>query len=481
MHIVRTHHRTLSVASAAERRTVRRAPRHAALTVVLAALILLLLASAAQAYAPGQLIWAKHVGSSTSEAGALAVARGPNGAVAMAGYQVIGPAGRLPMVAKYTAAGRKWVMTYAASGTAEAVTFDRAGNVYVAATVGPASGSDIVVIKYSAAGDLKWTTAPYDFGTHDRAQVITVDKSGNVIVLGSSDSHWGYGPDLEMTLLKYDASGALAWPAAHYDPVGTVPDAYGFRPSDVAVGGSGDIYVSGSTFYLLNGQVWSGTVLKFAGADGYRLARWTYKPLGAPDSQFHDIAVRGSAVVAVGETYDHEGVIFGDGLVARFDLSLQQQYRKEWAVAGMHAWFNQAVIDGNGNVYVTGKQWVSGTGGYDRVVTMKLDPTLATVVWKGTYLPKSRHAEGLYIARDGAGYIFVSGVKRTSDTTGDFLTMKYGPSGTRKWLKTWSGAGPGVDSPCGLVLGVKSDVFVAGEAATSDYSDTQAALLRYQR
>jgi len=481
MHIVRTHLPTLGVVRGAERRAVRRAPRRAALTVVLAVLIPLLLASESRAYAPGQLIWAKHVGSSTSDAGALAVAHGPNGAVAIAGYQVIGPAGQLPMVAKYTAAGRKWVMTYAASGHASAVTFDRAGNVYVAATINPDTNGDIVVIKYNAAGDWQWTTAPYDFGTHDRAQVITVDKSGNVIVLGSSDSRHGYGRDLDMTLLKYDASGALAWPAAHYDPVGAVPDALGFRPSDVAVAGTGDIYVSGWMCYLSGWPATlSGTVLKFAGTDGFRLARWTYKPLGVPDSQFHDIAVRGSAVVAVGETYDHEGVSFGDGLVASFNLSLQQQYRKEWAVAGAHAWFNQAVIDGNGNVYVTGKQWVSGTGGYDKAVTLKFDPRLSKALWKGTYLPKSRHAEGLYIARDGAGAVFVSGVKSTSDTTGDFLTMKYGPSGTRKWLKIWAGAGSGIDMPCGLVLGVKSDVFVAGEAVAA-LGSRQAALLRYQR
>ena len=52
----------------------------AAVTALFAIVVLLLLAAEAQAYVPGQLIWAKRIGSSAGKAAAWAVARGPNDA-----------------------------------------------------------------------------------------------------------------------------------------------------------------------------------------------------------------------------------------------------------------------------------------------------------------------------------------------------------------------------------------------------------------
>ena len=461
-------------------RGARGAPRRAVLTALLALLTLLLLASVAQAYAPGHLIWAKRIGTSTSEAGAWAVARGPDGAVAICGWRDVPPTGQMPLVAKYTAAGRKWVWTYPTAGFASAVAFDRAGNVYVVACVNPGPGGDFVVIKYSAAGVWQWTTAPYDGpgGFYDWARLIAVDKSGNVIVVGWSPHDGDEGPII--SLLKYDANGAPAWPAAvRYDPLESDPDAHAVRPSDVAVDGAGDIYVSSTSTYVRDGHyVDSGLVLKFAGVDGSRLARWTYKPLGAPESTFSDIAVRGSTVVAVGATSDPLDEGAGDALVVKFDLSLQQTYRREWDVVATRASFAQAAIDGAGNVYVTGMQYVPGTR-KTKVVTLKLGPKLSRALWMATYRPRSSYAQGAFIARDGAGNVFVSGMTATGGRD-CILTMKYSPSGARKWLRTWSGGGAHTNPPCGMVLGAKGDIFVGGSAeAVGGFR--QAVLLRYQR
>ena len=476
MHIVRTHHRTLSVASAAERRTVRRAPRHAALTVVLTVLALLLFAAEAHAYAHGQLIWAKRIGTSTSEAAAWSIARGPNGTVALAGRQYVSPIGSAPMVAKYTAAGRKWVRTYPAGGSASAIAFDRAGNVYVVASVNPGPGGDIVVIKYSAAGDWQWTTPPYDAPGY-LAGRLAVDRSGDVIVVVPHPNQNATGTIF--SLLKYDTNGALAWPApVTYDPASTDPGAITASPTDLTVDGAGDIYVSGDTIYVRDNHiVRAGLVLKFAGVNGIRLSRYTDIPPNATHSQFDDIAIRGSAVVAVGGTWE-TGDYRGDGLVARFDLSLHRQYRKEWGGADTREQFRKAVIDGKGNVYVTGEQWLPVTENYTRAVTLKFGPRLSKALWKATYLPRSRYARTWHIACDGAGNVYVCGTMMKGDY-GKYLTMKYGPSGARKWLRTWSGGGVHA-SPGGLVLGAQSGVYVAG-AATAASGFEQAALLRYQR
>ena len=475
MHVIGTHSRNARAAGGPR----RRAPRRAAGTSLLVVLVLLLLAAEAQAYRPGQLIYAKRIGTSTSEAGAWAMAGGPNGATAIAGWKIVPVTGQVPMVARYTAGGAKWVRTYASPGYAHAVAFDRAGNVYVAATVDPSTGGDIAVIKYSAAGTWKWTKT-YDAGGPDSPWEIVVDRSGNVIVAGTSVVP---GTPMGIVVLKYDANGNLVWPAAaRYDPPAGDPDAGGSNVEDVALDGAGNVYVAGASEYRVSG-VWieSALVVKFAAADGVRTAGFVYKPLHNTSSWFDGLAVRGSAVVGVGETWDPADAKPEDALVVRLNLSLVQKYRKEWGASNKTGeWFGDALIDGKGNVYVTGDQWLDRPGGYDKAVTMKLNPTLSKVLWKATYLPTSRGAEGWYIARDSTGNIFVAGAKDDSRGNDDVLTIKYSPTGVRKWLKTWSAGGPDDDEVNGMVLGTKGGVYVGGQV-TGKGDIYQAALLKYQR
>ncbi len=405
------------------------------------------------------------------------MAGGPNGATAIAGWKIVPATGQVPMVARYTAGGSKWVRTYASPGYAHAVAFDRAGNVYVAATIDPSTGGDIAVIKYSAAGTWKWTQT-YDAGGPDSAREIAVDRSGNVVVAGTSVAP---GTPMGIVVLKYDANGNLVWPAAaRYDPPAGDPDAGGCYVDDLALDGAGNVYVAGASEYRVGG-VWieSALVVKFAAADGVRAAGFVYEPLHNVSSWFDGLTVRGSTVIGVGETWDPADAKPEDALVVRLSLSLAQKYRKEWGAGNKTSeWFGDAVIDGKGNVYVTGDQWVETKWG--KTVTMKFTPNLAKITWKATYYPTSKDAEAWYIARDGSGNIYISGVKNAHVGLQDLLTLKYSPTGVRKWVKTWSGGGPDDDEPSGLVLGTKGGVYVGGQV-TGKGDIYQAVLLKYQR
>ena len=456
-----------------------RAPQRTALAVILAVLVLLLLAAEAQAYVPGQLIWANRIGTSTSEAGAWAVAAGPNGATAIAGWKIVTNT-QVPMVARYTAAGKRWVRTYTAPGYANDVAIDKAGNVYVAATVNPAAGGEIVVLKYDAAGVLKWATTPYNGGGGpDSAREIAVDGAGNVVVAGTSVAG---GTNTGIVVLKYDWDGASAWAAPGGFYPSSDPDAGDCHLEDLALGATGDIYVAGSSEHLVGG-VWieRARLIKFAGADGSWANGSTYVPKSAPSGSFESIAVRGFAVVAVGSIWDPAGDRPEHALVTKSDLNLAPTTSREWGVGdATEELFNDVVLDSKGNVYVTGDQWLDPPSGYDRAVTIKLSPSLGKILWKATYLPTSRDAEGWYVARDSLGSVFVAGVRENRAGDEDFLTMKYSPTGARKWLRTWSGGGPDDDEPNGMVLGTKGGVYVGGQP-TGKGDISQAALLKYQR
>ncbi len=384
-----------------------------------------------------------------------------------------------PMVAKYTSAGKRaWVKTYATAGTGyfADVAFDRSGNVYAAATVNTGASEDIVVVKYSAAGAFRWATPPYDGGSNgaDQVEELAVDGKGNVVVLGESDRTGLTG----IVVLKYDKNGAMAWAEpTRWDPDPGDPDAGSDWVDDLALDGKGDIYVAGSNEYL---GLENAIILKVTGADGTKQKGWVYEPRHGDSSSFDELAVRGSSVVATGSVWNKGVDGSENALVAKFDRGLQEKAWKEWGVGNKsEEWFGAAVIDGKGSVFVTGTQWVAGK--YGKAVTMKLDAKLKKVVWSKAYMPASRDAETWYITRDGAGSIYVAGVKNANIGRASYLTLKYSPAGVRKWVNVWSGGGGGPEGdPTGLVLGSRDGVYVGGHAWGKG-GVHQAVLLKYQR
>ena len=118
---------------------------------------------------------------------------------------------------------------------------------------------------------------------------------------------------------------------------------------------------------------------------------------------------------------------------------------------------------------------------------MKFNARLSKVVWSRTYLPRTRDAEGWFIASDGAGNIYVSGVQ--DDIAGHqgyyaadwgYLTMKYNAVGVLKWARTWFGYGKTLaDNPSGMVrttTGVYDGGYTWGKGSV-----LQAVLLKYHR
>jgi hypothetical protein len=437
-------------------------------------------AAAAQASVTGDLIFAKRIGTSGSPAGSWTVAAGPDGVTAVAGWKWSSDLGvSVPMVAKYSASGeRKWLQTYTdlGSGSADAVAFDANGSIYVAATVGSGSAYDIVVIRYGSAGTLKWVRT-YDgpAGEVDYVEALVIDKAGNVVVVGGSrksadDRDWG------TVVVKYDRDGTPLWAEpARFDPDLADPNAGAIWPYDAACDADGNVYVVGSSEYW-DGADWieRAFVARFNAADGTRAWGQVYDSAVNPESDFTQVVVRGTVVVAVGSTWPDPM----DALVVKYNTSGLQRYWREWGTGNTTGeWYGDVVMDGSYNIYVAGGQW---SDYLERVVTMKLRPDLTTA-WKATYLPTSDWAEGWYITRNSLGNVYVAGIKWTysGDWFTDILTLKYSATGARKWARVWSAGGPGDDTPTGLVLGTTDGVYVAGEVTNVDDFE-QAVLLKYK-
>lgn len=352
-------------------------------------------------------------------------------------------------MARYGADGLEWVRTYEGRGETQAVAFDPAGDLYVVPTVTPA-GSDspgVVLIKYDANGDLRWTAVWEGDSTYGAdARRVAVDKRGDVIVVATETviDDAGRLTAPAVVVLKYHGDGSLAWPAAAtYEPAAGDASIRTFELSDAALDRAGDVYVCGTLYSHWRGVggETAGHALKLAGADGALVASHTDELRPGTDSMFERIAVRGSRVAVVGMALDmagNGGSSDTHGLVAGFDLGLQDVHRREWDPADTrYEAFNDAELDARADVHLTGIQASpEATDLRAQAVTLKLDRSLSRVLWNATYAPEGEDAGTYLMVRDTNGDVYVAGVRRTGARaewptldSQDFLTIKYSRTG----------------------------------------------------
>jgi hypothetical protein len=252
------------------------------------------------------------------------------------------------------------------------------------------------------------TIIPYWIATlggtaQDEGNGIAVDGSGNVYITGFTSS--GSGGAL---IAKYNSSGAIQWQRT----LGGTSTEYGFG---IAVDGSGNVYITGFTDLAGNRSV---LIAKY---DTSGTIQWQRTLDGAGTDQGFGIAVDGSGNVYVtGHTYS-SGAGSNDFLIAKYDTSGTIQWQRTLGGANTDYGYGIAV-DGSGNVYITGITASSGAGGFD-VLIAKYD-TSGTIQWQRT-LGGAGNDIGNDIVVDGSGNLYITGYTASSGAGGqDVLIAK---------------------------------------------------------
>jgi hypothetical protein len=186
------------------------------------------------------------------------------------------------------------------------------------------------VAEYSASGNLLW-----DQVTPGAAFTgIAVDASSNVYV-GSDTNTSG-------KLLKYNSSGTLQWSTS----LGNGVNGSSNGINNIAVGPAGNIYFagfnSGGPNALVGNVSPSGQLL------------WTRAPSTSPLSLTTAVAVNSAGDMFVtGENVNNNSTV-SNSFVAEYDSAGNLLWNPQVGAAGSSTHTNGIIVDGNGNVYISG-------------------------------------------------------------------------------------------------------------------------------
>lgn len=395
----------------------------------------------------GVLLWTNR------DNGAATVAVDANGSVFVMGNSAI---------KKYSGTGVPlWTNYY--RGDASSMGVDASGNLFVTGSLGsPESRStDYVTSKYSGAGVLLWTSR-YNgpSSSQDFAKALAVDAGGNVYVTGSSDSRpLGYdtGPNYDYVTIKYSGTGVLLWAKRYNGPVNGHDDPYA-----VAVDGSGNVFVTGSSDG--SGGQYSYATIAYSGAG---VPLWTNRFKGSAssyDAAFAVAADAGGNVFVTGNsgsggTWDYATIAYSGAGVPlwtnRYD-GPANGYDQATALA----------VNTSGNVFVTGSS--PDSDGYYHYATIAYSGA-GVALWTNRYSgTASGHDRTTGLAVDGSGNVFVSGSSPGSGGDSDYATIAYSGAGMALWTNRYNdGRVETSDTANALAVDSSGNVFVTGNSASA--------------
>ncbi|HEU4772638.1 MAG TPA: SBBP repeat-containing protein [Candidatus Udaeobacter sp.] len=359
-----------------------------------------------------------------------------------------------------------WVARYKAPGPfsfndATGIAVDNSGNVYVTGT----SNSDYATVKYNPEGQEQWD-ARYDGPAHgtDQASAIAIDNSGNVYVTGRSDAG---GFVFNYATIKYDSAGQQEW-VARYDGPGNGHDI----AKAIAVDGSGNVYVTGSSMGS-DTSVDYATIKYNAAGQQQWVARYTGPESGDHPDEARAIAVDSSGNVYVtGGSWDPDNSRY-DYATIEYNTAGQQEWVARYNGPGNgHDIANDIAVDTSGNICVTG----DSDSDY---ATVKYN-SAGQEQWVARYEGIEPGVdEANAIAVDGTSNVYVTGKSGHNGATADYATIKYNAAGQEEWVARYNGPGDAGDVATAIAVDTSGNTYVTGASDGLSPDSTDYATIKY--
>ncbi|MDD5528814.1 MAG: SBBP repeat-containing protein [bacterium] len=255
-----------------------------------------------------------------------------------------------------------------------------------------------------------WVARYDEYGQGSGAFAMAVDDSGYIYVTGSSFDTISL-PDY--ATIKYNSSGDTIWSRRYNGPDKySADDAYA-----IAVDKSGNVYVTGRS---------SG----------------------------------------IGTYYDYATV--------KYNSSGDEMWVRRYTYGGSNSDVPIALtVDNNGNVYVTGE---SCSGADFDYATIKYD-SLGNTLWTRRYNgPSNYDDDASAIVVDGDGNVYVTG-RSASSISYDYLTIKYNSAGDTVWVRRYGKPGYVDNEANAIAVDDSGNVYVGG--MINDTISSNFGLIKY--
>ncbi|MFI5143987.1 MAG: SBBP repeat-containing protein [Ignavibacteria bacterium] len=380
----------------------------------------------------GSMLWTKtYGGPGIGDDKAYAIVIDKDAFVYVTGYSTVtGNVHNITTVKYNTNGTQQWAATYTSTGNSEAtaVVVDDKGNVYVCGYTTTASGNiNFITIKYNKSGQQQWANI-YDGTPHleDKAYAIVVDKTNNVYVTGYSTVTHSSQNNTDYITIKYKPNGSQEW-VALYNGTGNGDD----KAYAITIDKSNNIYITGSST-VSNGITDCVTIKYKQNGNQKWLARYHNQGYGAGGNAITvdvrtNVFVTGWANHVLNGNSDYLTIKYNsDG-----DQEWVKIYNGN---ANGDDIAKSITVDNQQNIYVTGSSKMTGPYGiYFHYATVKYNRS-GTQQWCVVYTYDSYEDDAYAIAIDYHGNLIVTGASMRNASNYDYATVQYSSDGQQRWV-----------------------------------------------
>ncbi|UPT69014.1 MAG: hypothetical protein M0D57_10505 [Sphingobacteriales bacterium JAD_PAG50586_3] len=309
----------------------------------------------------------------------------------------------------------------------------------------PSSASTVFTAQYFAANQSLGSTLDTGYVKISNCEYWTMTRSGSSntvnVTLGWDNNSCNYAVPTKMRVVGWDGSKWKNYgnnTSTGTSTIGTVlsntnPTSYtAFTLGNAGALEQPNVY-----------EVWTTT----AGTQNL-----FYKNITKVDGSFN--------TYVAGATVDSTGSY--DMIVSKYNSSGVLSWTKQYNGAGNgNDMAADVLIDGSGNVYITGAAYVSAPNSYDLIV-IKYNSG-GTQQWVYTYNGGGSLYDGGISLRLSGSDLFVTGGAFNSSLNSDFATIKLSSStGTQQWVNIWNSSWNKNDLPVKMDVGSGDTLLVTG-------------------